>query len=209
MAIKVQGTVLSCNESLIARVRTQPGAPANQTSAVWQVAFNIVGAGAGKSFISMTELFPVWIASMPAAIAAEAQTRFAQVKSSLLSNAQIMRVGAKTVSLTQIPNPFRNHVTSVLRHDRTSGLPCFNHVTDPRTGQAARAPVQVYEFYLPNAAGRRMTYRLENGKKAFYFSNGAHGQNQYHYHLITNSAGLPILKGSYPPNLILAETDWV
>jgi hypothetical protein len=104
--------------------------------------------------------------------------------------------------LNNIPANHRPHVTQIIGLPNAGGyrgnLPSAAHNTDPLTGAAAAGAVNVTEYYLPNAAGGRMTRRSQNGRMAFYYSAGGHAHNQYSYYLVTNNAGFPLLRGGYP-----------
>lgn len=206
MPVKLQGADTAWSASLLARVQAQIannaillGQPARP--AILERTFNGLAA-ANRSFVTTGEFFTALIAAYPAALAADRGERLMALRAPLISRALIMRAGAKTVSYDAIRLSDRNHVGLVIAGFGNSGLPRFPHNTDPATG-LPRVAVDVWEYYLPNAAGGRMTCRNDHGKLAFYYSNGVHGMNQYYYHLITNAQGLPILRGGYPAELHL------
>ena len=201
MPVQLQGAEIAWTDALLARARAHT-IPQDARPAILQKTFNGLAA-ANRSFVSTEEFFTALIAAYPAALAADQDERLMKLRAPLLSGAQIMLGVTKIVSYNTIPIVHRNFVGMVIAKGAGSGLPRAKHLTDPATGLLASAAVAVWEYYLPDAAGGRMTCRNENGKLAFYYSNGAHGQNQYYYHLVTNLYGRPILRGGYPPDLHL------
>lgn len=207
MPVKLQGSETAWSDALLARAQAQIANNAillgqNAHPAILKRTFNGLAA-TNRSFITTGEFFTALIAAYPAALAADRNDRLMVLRAQLISRAQIMQqMVHKIVKYNDIPLPYKNCVSNVITSFAHSGRPSFPHLTDPVTGLPHGA-VHVWEYYLPNAAGRRMTCRNENGKLAFYYSNGMHGQNQYYYHLITNQNEQPILRGGYPADLHL------